>query len=88
MGDSRSTRRLVEERTMADRFDGFKKGNLDNVVEQRLEAHCEKYGISALEGTKLFPVLARRQWLKRFLAHVELFKQTLEVPGDIAELGQ
>ena len=36
---------------------------------------------------KLFPVLARRQWLKRFLAHVELFRLTLEVPGDIAEVG-
>ena len=35
----------------------------------------------------MFPILVRRQLLKRFLAHLELFKQTLEVPGDIAELG-
>jgi hypothetical protein len=40
-----------------------------------------------LDVLKLFPVLARRQWLKRFLAHAELFKMTLDVPGDIAELG-
>jgi hypothetical protein len=32
-------------------------------------------------------VLARRQNLKRFLAHSQLFQQTLGVPGDIAELG-
>ena len=36
---------------------------------------------------KNFAVLARRQALKRFLAHVELFKMTLDVPGDIAEFG-
>ena len=72
---------------MEEKFDGFKKGNLDNEIETRLKAHCEKYGITALEGTKLFPVLARRQWLKRFLAHAQLFRRTLELPGDIAELG-
>ena len=32
-------------------------------------------------------MLARRQALKRFLAHVELFKMTLDVPGDVAEFG-
>jgi len=72
---------------MADRFDGSKKGSLDTIIEEALATHCEKYEISPLEGVKLFPVLARRQWLKRFLAHAELFKQTLDVPGDIAELG-
>ena len=72
---------------MSERFDGFKKGNLDQAVEGALADHCEKYGISPLEGVKLFPVLGRRQWLKRFLAHAELFKQVVEVPGDIAELG-
>jgi hypothetical protein len=36
---------------------------------------------------KLFPVLARRHWLKRFLAYVDLFQETLDVLGDIAELG-
>ena len=68
-------------------FDGFKKTGLDDTVEDRLEEHCSKYGISPLDGVKLFPVLARRQWLKRFLAHAGFFKKTLDVPGDIAELG-
>lgn len=68
-------------------FDGFKKTGLDSNIEDDLERHLERYRISPLEAVKLFPVLARRQWLKRFLAHTELFKMTLDVPGDIAELG-
>jgi hypothetical protein len=68
-------------------FDGYHKQGIDSDIEQRLSAHCEKFGINPLNAVKLFPVLVRRQWLKRFLAHQELFKLTLEVPGDIAELG-
>lgn len=68
-------------------FDGFKKTGIDSSIEDRIERHCQEFKISPLDAVKLFPVLARRQWLKRFLAHVELFKKTLEVPGDIAELG-
>lgn len=68
-------------------FDGFKKTGIDSEIEDRLEEHCRKFNIGPLDAVKLIPVLARRQWLKGFLAHVELFKQTLDVPGDIAELG-
>lgn len=68
-------------------FDGFKKTGTDEDVETRLQSHCVKYNIDPLDAIKLFPVLARRQWLKRFLAHHELFVKTLDVPGDIAELG-
>lgn len=68
-------------------FDGFKKTGIDNDVEDRLEQHCSTFNIGPLDAVKLFPVIARRQWLKRFLAHTELFRKTLEVPGDIAELG-
>ena len=68
-------------------FDGVKKTGLDPVVEEQILEHCRRHGIDALDAVKIFPILARRQWLKRFLAHVELFKLTLDVPGDIAELG-
>ncbi|MBQ9359707.1 MAG: class I SAM-dependent methyltransferase [Lachnospiraceae bacterium] len=71
---------------MAD-FDGFRKFSADEEIERKLAEHCNKYGINSLDAIKLFPVLARRQWLKRFLAHHEMFIKTLEVPGDIAELG-
>jgi hypothetical protein len=70
-----------------DKSDGFKKLSLDRDVEERLAEHCTRFGIDPLTAVKHFPVLARRQALKRFLAHADLFKLTLEVPGDIAELG-
>jgi hypothetical protein len=68
-------------------FDGFKKTGPDDNIEDRLEEHCQRFGIDPLNALKLFPVLVRRQWLKRFLAHAELFQRTVEIPGDIAELG-
>src|SRR5215470_11593014 len=70
-----------------DTTDGFKKSASDADIEARIARHCEKYGIDPLTAVKNFAVLARRQALKRFLAHVELFKMTLDVPGDIAEFG-
>ena len=68
-------------------FDGFKKTGMDNEIESALSNHIKKHNIDPMDVLKLFPVLARRQSLKRFLAHVEIFKMTLGVPGDIAELG-
>jgi hypothetical protein len=68
-------------------FDGTKKTGLDTEIEDSILQHCQRFEINALDAIKVFPILARRQWLKRFLAHVELFKLTVEIPGDIAELG-
>lgn len=70
-----------------DKSDGFKKSSLDREIETSLEEHCSNFDITPLDAVKHFAVLSRRQALKRFLAHVELFKLTLDVPGDIAELG-
>ena len=72
---------------MAKQFDGFRKMSKDEEVEEQIIKHCEEYDRSPLDAVRHFPVLARRQALKRFLAHVDLFKMTLGVPGDIAELG-
>ncbi len=75
---------------MAEEFDaktGFKTSGTDAGVEAALAEHCERFGIAPYDAVMLFPVLLRRQHLKRFLAHSELFRQTLDVPGDIAELG-
>lgn len=69
------------------KFDGFKKSSEDLVVEEKITRHCDQFGISPLDAVKHFPVFARRQWLKRFFAHTELFLRTLDVPGDICELG-
>lgn len=68
-------------------FDGFRKTGLDAAIEAELASHCDQFAIDPLTAVNLFPVLLRRQNLKRFLAHAELFKLTLDVPGDIAEVG-
>ncbi|TQE84012.1 TylF/MycF/NovP-related O-methyltransferase [Leptospira noguchii] len=68
-------------------FDGFKKSNSDINIEKKIAEHIETYSISKLDVLKHYAVLSRRQWFKRMLAHIELFKMTLDVPGDIAELG-
>lgn len=70
-----------------EKFDGFKKTGKDGDTEAALQRHCREFGVDPLDAAKHFPVLARRQWLKRFLAHNELFRMTLNVPGDIAEIG-
>lgn len=75
---------------MTEEFDartGFKTSGTDAEVEIALREHCAQYSIEPYDAAVLFPVLLRRQNLKRFLAHTELFRQTLGLPGDIAELG-
>jgi len=52
------------------RFDGFKSTGKDGEIDQRITAHCQQFKIDPLTAVNLFPVLARRQRLKRFLAHV------------------
>ncbi len=72
---------------MSETFDassGFKKQGLDTQIETALADHCRAFAIEPIDAVKHFTVLARRQHLKRFLAHVDLFKLTLDVPGDIA----
>jgi hypothetical protein len=69
------------------RFDGFKKSRIDAELEKRIEQHCRAFDLSFVEAIHHFPLLARRQVLKRFLAHTEFFKMTLEIPGDVAEIG-
>jgi macrocin-O-methyltransferase TylF-like protien len=72
------------------RFDeksGSRLYSSDAQIERRIGEHCSRFGVGPTDAVKLFPVLARRQNLKRFLAHSHLFQQTLGVPGDIAELG-
>lgn len=78
---------LLKKMMILDSADGFKKSEHDAYVEHCIAQHCDRHGIDPLTALKLFPVLARRQALKRYLAHVELFKMTLDVPGDIAEFG-
>ncbi len=69
------------------RFDGRVNFAADDQTEARLDEHFEKYSITPNEIWKNFPIYARRVHLKRFLAHYELFRMVVDLPGDILELG-
>lgn len=69
------------------RFDGRVNFAADDQTEARLEEHFRKFSISPTEIWKNFPIYARRLHLKRFLAHYELFRMVVDLPGDILELG-
>jgi hypothetical protein len=68
-------------------FDGRKRYSKDHDIEDRLQGLFERRKISALEAVNHFPIFARRVHIKKFIAHWELFRQTIDVPGDIVELG-
>jgi hypothetical protein len=68
-------------------FDGRMNFAADDAVEAMLEAHFEKFNISKREIWRNFALYTRRVFLKRFLAHYELFRRTVDLPGDIVELG-
>ncbi|HVE43984.1 MAG TPA: TylF/MycF/NovP-related O-methyltransferase [Gammaproteobacteria bacterium] len=68
-------------------FDGRKNFAADDQVEQMLESHFEKFNISKREIWRNFQLYTRRVFLKRFLAHYELYQKVVNLPGDIVELG-
>ena len=59
----------------------------DDAVEEMLQEHFAKHQITPLEVSKNFSLYSRRVAIKRFLAHYELFSKTINLPGDIVELG-
>lgn len=68
-------------------FNGIKNYQNDDMVEKSLTEFYIKNKITHLEATANFPIFARRTILKRFLAHYQLFLKTIDLPGDIIELG-
>lgn len=72
---------------MRDDFDGRVNWKADDEIESLLDKHFEQFNISPLEVSKNFAIYSRRLFLKRFLAHYELFRKTIDLPGDIVELG-
>ena len=52
-----------------------------------LEQLFERSSLSTFEMFRAFPVFTPRYTLARFLAHYELFKQIVEVPGAIVDIG-
>jgi hypothetical protein len=54
---------------------------------EALEDIFEHSSLSTFDMFRAFPVFTPRYTLARFLAHYELFKQILEVPGAIVDIG-
>ena len=69
------------------KFDGRLNYAKDDAVEAMLERHFQNFSVSRREIARNFPIYARRLFLKRFLAHYELWRMTADLPGDIVELG-
>ncbi len=59
----------------------------DEEVWKRLEAVVAKNHHSTRHVLELFPAYVRRIHMMRFLSHFELFKQIVDLPGVIVELG-
>lgn len=78
-----STKKIIDEK----QFDGRTNFPADDVVEKMLEDHFSKYNISHREIWRNFQIYTRRVFLKRFLAHYELYQKVVNLPGDIVELG-
>ena len=68
-------------------YDGRANFRADDDIEAGLEAHFQRFNVTQREVCRNFPIYARRVFLKRFLAHYECFRMTMELPGDIVELG-
>ncbi|MBU0778351.1 TylF/MycF family methyltransferase [Patescibacteria group bacterium] len=68
-------------------YDGRANYQADDEIEVLLDEHFKRYGITIRETCRNFQVYTRRVFLKRFLAHYEFFRMTINLPGDIVELG-
>ena len=67
--------------------DGRKLFDFDRNIENQIQTHATKYEMDFNSILRNFPIYVRRVHLKRFLAHYELFSKTVNLPGDIVELG-
>lgn len=63
----------------------FRKSDID--VWDGLESLIEQNGHSYKHVLELWPAYVRRIHMARYLAHYELFKQVIDLPGCIVELG-
>ena len=68
-------------------YDGRVNHGKDDHIEKLLHDHFQNFSISNREINRNFSIYSRRIFLKRFLAHYELWRMTSEIPGDIVELG-
>jgi Macrocin-O-methyltransferase (TylF) len=67
--------------------DGRRNFEADDNIEALLDAHFEQFDILPKDIWRNFSLYTRRTFLKRFLSHYELFRRTINLPGDIVEFG-
>lgn len=72
---------------MIKKFDGVANFYHDDQIEKKLENLFKKNAMSGMDILKNFPIFSRRVTLKKFIAHYELFRKIINLPGDIVELG-
>ncbi len=70
-----------------EQFDGKANLSQDEKTETLLTDFIRKHKIDERILLRNFPLFVRRVTMKRFLAHYELFQKTIDLPGDIVELG-
>lgn len=70
-----------------EKFDGMQKYSKDKEIERQIEEFVSRFKITPIELINGFPIYARRTTIKHFLACYEFFRQTVDLPGDIVELG-
>ena len=66
---------------------GGNRSPRDQAIWDRIENVVEANGHPLRHVLELFPAYIRHYQLKRFLAHFELFKNVVELPGVIIEVG-
>jgi hypothetical protein len=81
------TRSTTSKKPQSAGFDGRPNLSHDDRIESLLGEFFVKHGIDHRLILRNFSLYARRIAIKRFLAHYELFRRTIELPGDIVELG-
>lgn len=59
----------------------------DDYYWEQLEVLMKSEGMTVKDILMMWPTYVRRREMPRFLAHYELFKQIIDVPGCIIELG-
>jgi hypothetical protein len=65
----------------------FDYGARDRYYWQRLEQLKEEEGMSLQDMLMNWPTYVRRRELPRFLAHYEMFKHVIDLPGCVVECG-
>ena len=59
----------------------------DEEISQIIAKLFKERDFSPLEALNQFPIFARRTLLRRFISLYELFSRTINLPGDIVEVG-